>query len=299
VEFIRRIDPDHPILIAGPTASGKSALALELAARFGGTIVNADALQVYANWRILTARPSVEDEAKAPHLLYGHVDRLTTYSVGEWVRDVVGLLASDMRKPLIVVGGTGLYFSSLINGLSHIPNISSEVRSRADALMAEGGIAALLQDLSARDHATLAVLDTANPARVQRAWEVLEQTGRGLSAWHGDGAKPVLALRPRNAFTLSASKDWLTPRIERRFRMMIEAGALDEVRANRPDFDPARPADKAIGARELMACLDGEISLDVAVERAVIATRQYAKRQRTWFRARHQDWTWLDLSTGL
>ena len=299
MEFIRKIDPDHPILIAGPTASGKSALALDLAARFGGTIVNADALQVYANWRILTARPSAEDEAKALHALYGHVSRFSVYSVGEWQRDVIALLASSARKPLIIVGGTGLYFSSLLNGLSFIPQVLNEVRQRADSVIASGGIAAMLKDLSTRDPATLASLDSANPARVQRAWEVLEQTGRGLSDWHRDGADPVLRFRPENALSLSAPKEWLTPRIEQRFRAMIAAGALDEVRDNRPEFDPSRPADKAIGARELMAYLDGELTLDDAVERAVIATRQYAKRQRTWFRARHQDWTWLDLSTRL
>ncbi|WP_068116905.1 tRNA (adenosine(37)-N6)-dimethylallyltransferase MiaA [Tropicimonas marinistellae] len=276
------IDRERPVLIAGPTASGKSWLALEVAAGQGGVIVNADALQVYENWRVLTARPSPEDEAIAPHELYGHVGRTAPYSVGHWLREVAGLLDGPLRP--IIVGGTGLYFTALTEGLVEIPPVPAEIRRQADELDHADRLAAL-------DPTTRGRIDTANPARVQRAWEVLATTGRGLADWQDDTPSPLLPLAETTAFVLDAPKDWLTPRIEARFDQMLARGALDEVRANLRGWDPALPSSRAIGAPELISHLQGALSLEDAREAAVIATRQYAKRQRTWFRARMKRWT--------
>lgn len=279
------IPPDRPVLIAGPTASGKSALALDLAETQGGVIVNADALQVYDCWRILTARPSPAEEARATHRLYGHVGRDTPYSVGHWLREVAAILAGGARP--IIVGGTGLYFSALTEGLAEIPPTPPEVRAEADALRAARGIAVLR---AALDPATAARIDLANPARIQRAWEVLRATGRGLADWQAETGAPLLPLSRVTALVLAAPPDWLGPRIDRRFDAMIAAGALDEVRAELPFWDAARPAARAIGAPELVAHLQGALSLPEAVAAAKTATRQYAKRQRTWFRNRLKDW---------
>ncbi len=279
------IPPDRPVLIAGPTASGKSALALELAETQGGVIVNADALQVYGCWRILTARPSAAEEARAPHRLYVHVGRDQPYSVGHWLREVAAILKQGARP--IIVGGTGLYFSALTEGLAEIPPTPPEIRAEADALRAEAGIAALR---AALDPATAARIDLANPARIQRAWEVLRATGRGLAAWQAETGAPLLPLSHVTALVLAAPPDWLGPRIDRRFDAMIAAGALEEVRAEWPYWDAARPSARAIGAPELVAHLQGALSLHDAVAAAKTATRQYAKRQRTWFRNRLKDW---------
>ncbi|WP_290691123.1 MULTISPECIES: tRNA (adenosine(37)-N6)-dimethylallyltransferase MiaA [unclassified Haematobacter] len=272
---------DRPILIAGCTASGKSALAIELVQRFGGVIVNADALQVYANWRVLTARPSEAEKAGIPHLLYGHVAREADYSVGHWLRDVAPLLRGSARP--IIVGGTGLYLTALTEGLAEIPPTPGAVREEADGLSLERLIGQL-------DPETAAKIDLRNRARVQRAWEVLRATGRGIAAWQAETGPPLL---PRGAATLlhlDAERDWLAERIDRRFDRMIDAGALEEVRAELPHWDPARPSSRAIGAPELLAHLNGEMSLDAAMELAKAATRQYAKRQRTWFRRRMGGW---------
>ena len=285
---LSRIDPDRPVLIAGPTASGKSELALRIAETQGGTVVNADAIQVYANWRVLTARPSAADEARAPHALYGHVPGDAAYSVGAWLRDLEPLLTGSSRP--IITGGTGLYFTALTEGLAQIPPTPPEVRADADALLRDHGLDALL---AALDPETLSRIDRLNPMRVQRAWEVQRTTGRGLADCQDDTPAPRLPLAGCHAFVVAAEKDWLTPRIERRFGQMLAQGALDEARANLPGWDPAAPSSKAIGAPELIAHLRGEITLEQAANRATIATRQFAKRQRTWFRARMKDWQWL------
>lgn len=287
------IPAELPVLIAGPTASGKSALALEIAQRHGGCIVNADALQVFANWRVLTARPSAEEEARAPHLLYGHVPREGDYSVGHWLRDVAPLLAG--ARP-IIVGGTGLYFRALTEGLAEIPAITDETRALANDRMASEGLAAMVDDLARKDAATLARLDRQNPMRVQRAWEVLHQTGRPLSQWQAETAPPLLPLSACTPIALTPEKEWLNARIARRFEMMMDQGALEEARANLTGWDPALLSSKAIGGPELIAHLGGQLTLDEAIERAVISSRQYAKRQRTWFRARMKDWIALDPS---
>lgn len=287
------IPAELPVLIAGPTASGKSALALEIAQRHGGRIVNADALQVFANWRVLTARPSAEEEARAPHLLYGHVPREGDYSVGHWLRDVAPLLAG--ARP-IIVGGTGLYFRALTEGLADIPAITDETRALANDRLASEGLAAMVDDLARKDAATLARLDRQNPMRVQRAWEVLHQTGRPLSQWQAETASPLLPLSACTPIVLTPKKQWLNARIARRFEMMMDQGALEEARANLTGWDPALLSSKAIGGPELIAHLGGQLTLDEAIERAVISSRQYAKRQRTWFRARMKDWIALDPS---
>jgi len=279
------IRPDSPVLIAGPTASGKSALALRIARDQGGVIVNADAIQVYDNWRVLTARPSPQDEAQAPHRLYGHIPRDQDYSVGHWLRDLAPLLHDGPRP--IITGGTGLYFTALTEGLAQIPPTPPALRDLANDLVAREGHAALLADL---DPATRDRIDTLNPMRVQRAWEVQRATGRGLAAWQDDTPPPLLPLEDCTAILVEADKDWLTPRINRRFDAMLRAGALDEARANLHGWRPDLPSSRAIGAPELIAHLRGEMTHEAARDAATIATRQFAKRQRTWFRARMSAW---------
>ncbi len=282
------LDAARPVLIAGATASGKSDLALRIAQESGGVIVNADAMQVYENWRILTARPSPEDEALSPHALYGHIGGDVPYSVGTWLRDVAALMKRPER--LIITGGTGLYFSALSEGLADIPPTPPDLRAQADALLSADGLAAMA---GALDTETASRIDLNNPMRVQRAWEVQRLTGRGIAAWQSETPSPLLPLDRTQAFVVDLPKDVLNDRIATRFRRMIEAGVLDEARANRAHFDPAQPSAKAIGARELIACVEGSMTLEQAVERATVATRQFAKRQRTWFRARMGAWTWL------
>ncbi|MCE8545992.1 tRNA (adenosine(37)-N6)-dimethylallyltransferase MiaA [Ruegeria pomeroyi] len=270
-----------PVLIAGPTASGKSALALEIAERFGGVIVNADASQVYNCWRAISARPSPEEEARAPHRLYGHLPYDAPYSAGHWLREVTPLLDGPDRP--IIVGGTGLYFTALTEGMAEIPATPPDIRAEADALPLDTLLAGI-------DPATAAGLDQLNRARVQRAWEVERATGRALHLWQADTPPPLLPLARTVPLVLEVDKFWLWDRIARRFDQMLDEGALAEVAAMAARYDPALPAFKAIGVPELMAHLRGEITLDAARERASIATRQYAKRQRSWFRARMGDW---------
>jgi tRNA dimethylallyltransferase len=277
---IPSIPDDRPVLIAGPTASGKSALALAIAETAGGVIVNADALQVYGNWRVLTARPDPSDQARAPHHLYGHVAWDASYSVGHWLREVAGLIGGSR---LIIVGGTGLYFRALTEGLADIPPTPADIRAMADSLSLDDMIAAL-------DPATAAGIDLNNRARVQRAWEVLKATGQGLAAWQADTPPPLLPLSACTALRLDAPVDWLAARIARRFDAMLAQGALAEAAENLPRWDQALLSMRAIGAPELVAHLRGEMTLEEARQGAIIASRQYAKRQRTWFRARMKDW---------
>ncbi|MBR9651848.1 tRNA (adenosine(37)-N6)-dimethylallyltransferase MiaA [Thalassovita aquimarina] len=279
------IPADRPVLIAGPTASGKSALALEIARAQGGVVINADAIQVYANWRVLTARPSEAEEAEVQHLLYGHIPGSADYSVGHWLREIAPLLESGLRP--IITGGTGLYFTALTEGLADIPATPPDIRAEADARMAGDGREALLAEL---DDESRARIDPLNPIRVQRAWEVLRNTGRGIAAWQDDTPPPLLPLDDTVPILFDVDKEWLNARIARRFDLMLEQGALDEARANLPGWDPSRLSSKAIGAPELIAHLQGELTLEEAREAATIATRQFAKRQRTWFRSKMRDW---------
>ncbi len=280
---LSKISRERPVLLFGPTASGKSGLAMELAARDGRLIVNADALQVYGNWRLLTARPSAADEAALPHALYGHLARSDAYSVGAWLRD----LAPHLTRPVVIVGGTGLYFTALTQGLAQIPASPPEVRAEADALRSTGRLAEMLSQI---DPETRARIDIANPMRVQRAWEVWRATGRGLVAWQAETGPALIALEQAETLVLRPDVSWLDSLITRRFHAMIAAGALDEARAEAPYYDPALPSAKAIGAAELIGHLRGESSLDQAIAGAILASRQYAKRQRTWGRSRMAEW---------
>ena len=281
--LISALPTDLPVLIAGPTASGKSALALAIAEAQGGVIVNADASQVYDCWRVITARPSAEEEGRAPHALYGHLPYDAPYSAGHWLREVLPILRSERA---IIVGGTGLYFAALTEGLAEIRETPAQIRRDADQLT--------LEDLSADlDPETVQRIDTANRARVQRAWEVQKATGRTLADWQDDTAPPILAHGAFSGIVLDSPKEWLTPRIETRFDQMLRGGALDEARAMQDRFDPVLPSCRAIGVKEAMGLLNGSFSHEEAVTSASIATRQYAKRQRTWFRARMENWQWV------
>ena len=284
--LVRDIPARRPVLIAGPTASGKSALALEIATQSGGVVVNADASQVYDCWRVISARPSPDEESRAPHRLYGHLSQNDPYSTGHWLREVAEIVAQDQRP--IIVGGTGLYFKALIHGLADIPATPPQLRKIADDMPHEQLIAEL-------DPQTAQAIDLNNRARVQRAWEVLTATGRGLTVWQAQTPPPLLPLSDCSAIAINVDRDWLASRIEQRFDLMLEGGALEEVRAIEPYYDPSLPAHKAIGVPELIAHLSGELTLDQAREAAIIATRQYAKRQRTWIRSNMADWAQLYL----
>ncbi len=276
-----RITPGRPVLIAGPTASGKSALALHIAQTQGGVIVNADALQVFDGWRILTARPDDADLAAAAHALYGHVPFDAHYSVGHWLRDLAPYLSGPERP--IIVGGTGLNFNALTQGLADIPPTPTAIRDQANAMPLDALLAAL-------DPETARRIDRQNRMRVQRAWEVLQTTGQSLAQWQDNTPPALLPATEATCITLDAPKDWLNDRITRRFDLMLEQGALEEARTMLPRWDPAYLSSKAIGAPELIAHLQGQLTLAAAREAAIIASRQYAKRQRTWFRSRHKDW---------
>lgn len=282
------IAPHKPVLIAGPTASGKSALALHIARESGGVIVNADALQVFDGWRIVTARPDDADLAAAPHHLYGHMPYDARYSTGHWLRDVAPFLTTGPRP--IIVGGTGLNFHALLHGLADIPATPDTLREQANTL----SLNKLLSDL---DPDTTARIDTNNRMRVQRAWEVINATGKPLAQWQDETPPPLLAPARATRITLTGPTDWLNNRIEQRFDLMLDQGALDEARAMLPQWDPSHQSARAIGAPELIAHLQGKMALDEARDAAVIASRQYAKRQRTWFRSKHRDWHALDVSS--
>lgn len=286
-----------PILIAGPTASGKSALAIGLAERFGGCVINADALQVYDGWRILTARPGPEETARVPHRLYGHVSPAQAHSVGRWLREIGPVLdacAAEGLRP-VIVGGTGLYFRALTEGLAVIPDPGAEARAMAERLCALGGTRALAAWLEAHDPRTLAGIDAMNPMRLMRAVAVRSGTGRGLSAWQAETPPPVLPLAGCIALKLNPPRQVLEARIAARLAAMPEEGVLAEAAAIAAMGLPqSAPAMKAVGAAEFMACLAGAIDLDTAITRASLATRRYAKRQRTWLRNRMVSWTGLE-----
>jgi tRNA dimethylallyltransferase len=279
-DLIASLDRERPVLIAGPTASGKSALAMEIAARRGGVIVNADALQVYQCWEVLTARPSREDEARLPHRLYGHVDGGAAYSVGAWLRDVAPILGG--ARP-VIVGGTGLYFTRLTRGLAEIPAVPESIRREA----ARRDVEALLADV---EPVTAAAIDRSNPARVRRAWEVQQATGRGLAAWQAATPAPLLPLARTQPLVLTTDRDVLGRRIAERAERILSGGGIEEVRAVVARHGRDAPAMKAIGAREIVAHLDGALARDETLERLVVATRRYAKRQRTWFRSNMPEW---------
>ena len=275
------------ILIAGPTASGKSALALKLAAETGGVIVNADSMQVYSLLDVLTARPQAEELSQAEHLLYGHVDPSEAYSTGRYMRSLQALQETGAfaGRPAIFVGGTGLYFRALTQGLSTIPEVPAAIREKWRQAAAEEGAGALHRLLAERDPVAATAIHASDAQRIVRALEVEEATGKPISHWQKMAGPPVVDVESARLYVIEPDREELGERISRRFDMMLEQGAMAEARALAAlDLDPALPAMKAIGARELIAADRGDISLDAAVELAKTASRQYAKRQMTWFR---------------
>ena len=287
------------VLIAGPTASGKSALALKLARDYGGAVINTDSMQVYRELRILSARPDASEEAQAPHYLYGFVSAFEPFSVGQWLEAAQAALADARAKGLlpIVTGGTGLYFAALLNGLSPIPDIHASIRVEARQRLAALGNERFHAELAARDPAMGARLNSGDSQRLVRAWEVLEATGQSLAEWQMLKGTPVLT-GDLARFVLKPNRDWLVARIARRFQTMIDRGALDEVRAL-GTLSPDLPAARALGVPPLMAHLEGRLSLEQAVDQAVAETRRYAKRQMTWFRHQMPDWTVIERSDPL
>jgi tRNA dimethylallyltransferase len=279
-------------LLAGPTASGKSRRALELAQRTGAVIINADSQQLYADLRLLSARPSVEEEALAEHRLYGVADAADAWSVGRWSRTVMPVLAdlAAGKRPALLVGGTGLYFTALTMGLADIPDVPAEVRDAAGADFDADGEAAFRRRLAGIDPAAEARIEAGDRQRLTRAWAVAQHTGRALSDWTAD-TRPLLAPESWTGLVIEPEREVLYANCDRRVAQMIEAGALDEVRALvARGLDPALPAMKAVGVREFAAHLAGETTLAAAVEATRQATRNYAKRQLTWFRNQTPGW---------
>ncbi len=275
------------VLIAGPTASGKSQVALELARRIGGVVINADSMQVYREVRILSARPSDADMAAVPHALYGHVPVTDAYSVGRYQADAKAALAAARNAGRIPIftGGTGLYFAALTDGLANIPPIPSAIRETARAHLADIGIAALHAELSAVDPQIAAQLRPGDTQRVLRAYEVWQATRRSLLEWQRNAGVPVLEGMDLRKFLLDVPRPDLRARIDTRFRAMMERGARQEAKSLAA-LDPALPAAKILGLRELAS----ELPEEEAIGLAVTATRQFAKRQTTWFRTRMADW---------
>ena len=284
------------VLIAGPTASGKSALALALAEATGGVVINTDSMQVYRDLRIITARPSPEEEARVPHRLYGYCDAAVNCSAGTWVADAAAALAEARaanRLP-IFIGGTGLYFKALTRGLSAVPPIPQEVRDDVRARMEREGVEALHAELVRRDPVSGAKLKPRDSARIARALEVIEATGRALPDWHSEGLPPLLEPDGVVAVFLAPDRKELYARINARFESMLEKGALDEVAALAArKLDPILPAMKAHGVPALIRHLAGEITLEQAIYTGQIDTRHYAKRQYTWFRHQLPEFEWI------
>jgi tRNA dimethylallyltransferase len=280
------------LLIAGPTASGKSALALRLAERLGGEIVNADALQLYADLRILSARPTSDEMAEAPHHLFGLADGADGWSVGRWLEAALPILAdiAGRGRRAIVVGGTGLYFRALTRGLADIPAVPAAVRRAAADTYERLGEDAFRQTLAARDPAAAVRIAAGDRQRLLRAFEVAEATGKALTDWQADTTPPLTADQWRSA-VLEPDREALYARCDGRFDAMIAHGALDEVRRlTARGLDPLAPVMKAVGVRELAAHLNGDLTLAEAIALAQQETRRYAKRQMTWFRNQTPDW---------
>jgi tRNA dimethylallyltransferase len=285
----------NAVLIAGPTASGKSALALEFAQRCDGVIVNTDSMQVYRDLRVLTARPSTNDEMLVPHRLYGHVDGSVNYSVGGYLRDVgetVRSIWAAGQLP-IFVGGTGLYFKALIEGLSEIPPVPAHVRDRVRSDAEGRASEELHRALKARDPEMAGRIRPADRLRILRAFEVREATGRSLLSFQGKKQQGPLSRAQTVRIFLTPERATLRQQIDTRFLRMVEEGALDEMRALAlRRLDPALPIMRAHGVPALLAHLRGELSLDEAIARGQADTRRYAKRQFTWFRHQMPGWLW-------
>jgi tRNA dimethylallyltransferase len=289
-------DASKAVLIAGPTASGKSALALELAQKAGGVIINADSMQVYRDLRIITARPTPEEEAAVPHRLYGHVDAAVNCSAGHWVADAATALEqarAQSRLP-IFVGGSGLYFKALTRGLSAVPPTPEEIRDSVRARLERDGVEALHAELARHDPAGAERLKPRDRSRSARALEVVEATGRSLTDWHREGLPPLLPPGEFSALFVSPDRDQLYARIDARFDAMLKAGALEEVeRLAARRLDPQLPAMKAHGVPALIQYLAGDITLEEAATIGRADTRHYAKRQFTWFRHQLPEFEWV------
>jgi len=284
----------HPLiqLIAGPTASGKSRLALETAERTGAVIVNADSQQLYGDLRILSARPTAEDEARAEHRLYGIADAADAWSVGRWSRAVMPVLAelAAEGRPALLVGGTGLYFNALTRGLADIPDIPDSVRDEIGALYDSAGEGSVRRRLVETDPQSEAAIESGDRQRLIRALAVLTVTGQPLSVWRAD-TRPLLAEGSWEAIVVEPPRDRLYAACDARVVTMVDQGALDEVRALvARRLDPTLPAMKAVGVRDFAAHLRGEVSLAEAITAVQQATRNYAKRQLTWFRNQTPGW---------
>ena len=290
------------ILIAGPTASGKSALALTLAEKFGGTIVNADSMQVYRDLRIITARPTPEEEMRAPHILYGHVDAGVNFSVGQWGTEAAAALETAKResRTAIIVGGTGLYFNALTRGLAAVPPIPADIRTAVRSRLKSEGVVALYAELNQRDPAMAARLMPGDRSRISRALEVVLATGRSLIAWHEEGMPANLNASRAVKIFLMPDRDELYRRVDARFEAMVAAGAIEEVQALAArHLDPDLPAMKAHGVPWLIRHLKGELTLAEAIEGSQRDTRQYTKRQATWFRNQLPDFQWVEPERAL
>jgi tRNA dimethylallyltransferase len=290
------------VLIAGPTASGKSALALEVAVHTGGVVINADSMQVYRDLRVITARPTDEEMARAPHRLYGHIGAEEIYSAGRWLREAEQEVAAVRAagKIPIVIGGTGLYFTALLKGLSAVPEVSVEVRQQVRDLGDTVDNEALHAMLAARDPRTAVEIRIPDRQRILRALEVVEATGRGLAEWREEPGNPVLNSGGYQAIFLETDREALGKRIDARFDKMLAEAALDEVKAlNARNLDPRMPALKAHGVPWLMKYLNGEMPLEEAAAQGKRDTRQYAKRQETWFRNQLPEFRWVKPEAAL
>ena len=282
------------VLIAGPTASGKSALAIERASELDGVVVNADAMQVYSGLRVLTARPDPNDMGGVPHLLYGTVSPAVRFSTGEWLRAVESILEEHPTQAVVFVGGTGLYFDALTRGFAGVPQVPPEFVREAEAELAGLDRAGRARLIAERDPQIASLLRAPDPQRVARALAVKRATGRSLASFQQAGQRGLLEGWAVERIVLDPGRDVVRQRIAERFVRMLDEGAIKEVEALLAlDLDPGLPAMKAIGVREIAGFLAGRLAREEMIELAVTATRQYAKRQRTWFRGRMGDWTWL------
>jgi tRNA dimethylallyltransferase len=291
-----RMKPKNAVLIAGPTASGKSALALEVAARTNGVVINADSMQVYRDLSIITARPTNEEMTRATHRLYGHVDAAEIYSAGRWLRDAEREIAEarEADRVPVLIGGTGLYFSALLRGLSAVPEVPAEVRAQVRELAVENDNSGLHAMLAKRDPRTAGEIRISDRQRILRALEVVEATGVGLADWRNEPGNPALREGEYHAIFLEVDREALGERIDARFDKMLAEGALDEVRKLKArNLDPRMPVMKAHGVPALIKYLDHEISLDDAAAQGKRDTRQYSKRQQTWFRNQLPEFKWV------
>jgi tRNA dimethylallyltransferase len=282
-------------LIAGPTASGKSALAMDFARKLDGIVVNADSMQVYRELRILTARPSEAEEAAVPHRLYGFRSAAEPYSVATWLDDVAPLIRSARQGglPLVIVGGTGLYFRGLLEGLSPVPDIPKAIRNHWRAEAAAKGSAVLHAILQARDPAMAERLPPSDPQRLIRALEVLDATGKSLSEWQRVAGEPLLREEEVERLFVSPPRDVLYARCDARLDRMIDGGALDEIRRLADlKLDRSLPIMRALGVRPFLARLNGLLDWEAALAAAKTETRRYAKRQLTWARSNMISWKW-------